>query len=231
MKIQQNAYHLTRQVPIMARERLGSIPHDAYIMDQPFQANVANEPEPLPTEKLEFDGGVPVFADNPVLDPATGKVQFKNKVEFVEAFPQKALPSGLSAAAGSILGSVVAGLVTSGPSSLAVAGASALAAFSLGALNGARDKITVVDTQVPVYKTELVGYHHQVMDGALLSRACKEGQDSSKGSGKLHYYVPDTRKTEVGRMAVQEIRHTAWKTESLAGVGFIAGLASGFLIG
>jgi len=230
MKIQQNAYHLTRQVPITVRERLGSIPHDAYVMDQPFQVNVAPEPQPLPTEKLEFDGGIPVFADNPVIDPATGKVKFQNKVEFVEAFPQKALPSGLSAAAGSILGSVVASLVTSGPSSVAVAGVSALAAFTLGALNGARDKITVVDTQIPIYKTELVGYHHRVLDGALVAGPCKDGP-ATRGSGKLHCYRPDMRKTEVGQMAVQEVRHSALKAESLAGLGFVAGLASGFLIG
>lgn len=227
MKIQHNAYHLTKQVPVTERQRLGSVPHDAYVLNQPFQTNNAPEPQPLPTEKLEFDGGVPVYADNPVFDQA-GKLQSVSQIHFVEAPRHGAVASGLSATAGSVLGSVVAGLIKAGPASLVVAAASALACFAGGTLSGARDQVSVVDKQVPVVKTELVGYRHHVLDGASVH---DRPRNWPEGSGQLHYYLPDTKATEVGQLTTQEIEHSSLSPQALAGISFLSSLTSGLLLG
>lgn len=218
MKIQNTyTFHLSKQVPILERERLGSVPHDAYVVEQ--SGHLPNpEPKPLPTKKLEFDGGTPVYADNPVLDPATGKIQSKLKVEFVEEHRYGTLPSCASAAAGGILGSVVATGLQGHPVSLALLGGVALASLALGAANGLGDKVTVVDKEVPVLRTNLIGYKHEILEG-------------EPGRGRLHRYSPDTESKEVGRLPAQVLRHRGLKPAALAGVTFMGGLVAGLLLG
>jgi hypothetical protein len=227
MRIQHHTFHLTQRVAVTERQRLGSIPHDAYVLDQPFQPGRPAEPQPLPTEKLEFDGGVPVYADNPVMDKVTGKIQSETQIRFVEAPPYRALSSGLSAAAGSVLGSVVAASLGSNPASLAVAGASAFAALAWGAVDGARDKVRVVDKEVPVFQSELVGYQHHVLEGVY---AKDRSRPVTEGAGRLHYYLPDTRSHLVGTVTTQEIEHSGFAPQALAGISFLSGLASGLLL-
>lgn len=218
MKIQNTyTFHLSKQVPVLQRERLGSVPHDAYVVEQDGHLTTP-EPKPLPTKKLEFDGGTPVYADNPVIDPATGQLKSKVKIEFVEEQRYGILPSSLSAAAGGVLGSVAASMLGGHPVSWALTGGVALASLALGGLNGVCDQVTVVDRQVPVFRSELKGYTHNILEG-------------DPARGRLHQYIPDTEAKEVGRLPAQELRHRALKPAAAAAVTFMAGLTAGMLLG
>ena len=226
MKIQHNAYHLTRQSPVTQRERLGSVPHDCYVQDHPFQPNTVPEPQPLAGKTLEFEGGTPVYADNPVFDKATGQLATSSQIQFVEEARYPIFGSGLSAAAGSVLGSVLAASLRGGPVSMMVAGVSALATFSGGALSAARDRVSVVDKEIPVFKTELVGYRHQTLNGVY---APDRPHSWPEGTGQLHYYLPQTLTTKVATVTTQEVDHRALSPQALAGLGFLGGLSSGLL--
>lgn len=217
---------LTRQEPVLVRERLGSVPKDAYIEDRAFLPNIASTPEPLPGDKLEFSDGIPAYADNPIMEQ--GVLSTRTVTETVNAKPYSPLGHGLTAAAGSVLGSVLASAIKGGPVSLIGAGACAIAFLGAGSWNAGSDTLSVVETSKPVYHHKLVGYQERTLDGAFVPDRPRNWPDTT---GQLHYYTPEVERSEVGRVTAQEISHSAVSQGAVAGASFLGGLATGLLIG
>lgn len=231
-------FQVIQQRPVMAEKRLGSIPKDAYVLNQGSQPNVAPTHEKVEgTDLFEVKDGYDVKAQAPVRNE-DGSLQITNENVTLteEPYSQKkfgAIGAGAAAVTGALAGGATGGIV----GALAGGVLSALGGGALGVLNASRDEVSVVTREANVTEPVLTGYRSGSIDGAYAPN--KPGHWFSDSGGRYHFAIPTLEHRPVGVVQFHQIGHSAEgqlkvgaTTAGLgAAVGLLAGIAAKALIG
>ena len=225
-----STFQVIQQRPVMAEKRLGSIPKDAYVLNQPGQPNVAPGSERVEGDLFEVQDGYDVKAQAPSRnEDGSLKITSETATLVVEPYSDKrfgAIGAGAAAIAGALTGAATGGVFG------AIAGGvlSGLAGGGLGVLNARKDEVSVVTRESNVTEPVLTGYRSGSVDGAYVPG--KSGSHwCAESAGRYHYSIPTLEHRPVGTVQFHEVAHSAqdeWKVgTTTAGLGAAVGLFAG----
>jgi len=225
-----SAFQVIQQRPVMVEKRLGSIPKDAYVLNQGSQPNLAPAAEKVEgSELFEVKDGYDVMAQAPARnEDGSLKIANENVTLSEEPYSDKkfgAIGAGAAAVAGALAGGATGGIYG------AIAGGvlSALGGGALGVLNARKDEVSVITREANVTEPVLTGYRSGSIDGAYAPS--KPGHWFSDSGGRYHFAIPTLEHRPVGVLQFHEVAHSAEGElkvgATTAGLGAAVGLLAG----